>query len=294
MKKEKICGIYKITNKVNGKVYIGQSVDIYCRWCSHKNTMKNKNKKEYDYPLYRAFRKYGVINFNFEVIHICEESELNDLEIKYISQYNSCTLDEEGYGYNQNHGGNNNIREIKLSDETKQKIANKLKQSMLGENNPMYGKHHTKNTRKLISEARKNNETTRTRKIICDSIEFLNAPKCADYYKVNIHTMVGWLNKVNKMPQKFIDLKLHYKDSPNEIYDVIEKKTKGQHYASKKVVCNNVLFESVIELSEYYDIKVYKTRDWLRGKVKTPKPFIDMNLHYATQDEIEQYRSITV
>ena len=102
-KKEKICGIYKITNKVNDKVYIGQSVDIYKRWDAHINTSNDKNKKEYNYPLYSAFRKYGIENFDFEILEVCDKETLDDLEIKYIKEYNSCTLDKNGYGYNQNH-----------------------------------------------------------------------------------------------------------------------------------------------------------------------------------------------
>ena len=63
---EKICGIYKITNKVNGKVYIGQSRDIKRRWYEHR-----KVKGDYDrhsYPLYSAIEKYGIDNFEFEII----------------------------------------------------------------------------------------------------------------------------------------------------------------------------------------------------------------------------------
>ena len=50
---EKICGIYKITNLVNGKVYIGQSQDIYSRWKEHKYA---RNKREC-FALYGAFKK---------------------------------------------------------------------------------------------------------------------------------------------------------------------------------------------------------------------------------------------
>lgn len=45
-------GIYKITNNINNKCYIGQSRNIEKRWRDHKYS-------NLDYPLYRAFRKYG-------------------------------------------------------------------------------------------------------------------------------------------------------------------------------------------------------------------------------------------
>ena len=60
-------GIYKITNLINNKIYIGQSVDIKKRWATHKRQAFIKGK-EYDKYLYRAIRKYGIDNFSFEII----------------------------------------------------------------------------------------------------------------------------------------------------------------------------------------------------------------------------------
>ena len=60
-------GIYKITNTINNKVYIGQSIDIAKRWREHKRRAFVQNK-EYNKYLYNAFRKYGLENFSFEVI----------------------------------------------------------------------------------------------------------------------------------------------------------------------------------------------------------------------------------
>lgn len=95
---EKICGIYKITNLINGKVYIGQSRDIKRRWSSHRSDFL-KDKK--DYVLYRAFRKYGIENFSFEVIEKCSENELDEKEKFYIAEYDSFL----GDGYNMTLGG---------------------------------------------------------------------------------------------------------------------------------------------------------------------------------------------
>ena len=52
-------GIYKITNNINGKCYIGRAIDINRRWTVHKRRAFVQNK-EYDKYLYRAFRKYGI------------------------------------------------------------------------------------------------------------------------------------------------------------------------------------------------------------------------------------------
>lgn len=57
------CGIYKIENKLNGKVYIGQSINIEQRWREHKSRYLSIDEKEYNKPLYNAIRKYGLQKF---------------------------------------------------------------------------------------------------------------------------------------------------------------------------------------------------------------------------------------
>ena len=91
-------GIYKITNLINGKIYIGQSVDINKRWRQHKRNSQIKGR-EYDKYLYRAFRKYGLENFSFELLLECSPQELNEKEKYFINLYSSDTL-----GYNSQKG----------------------------------------------------------------------------------------------------------------------------------------------------------------------------------------------
>ena len=87
-------GIYKITNLINGKVYIGQSIHIEIRWKEHKYSNDAT-------PLHQAFNKYGIDNFKFEVVEECTIDELNELEIYYIQYFNSLVPN----GYNQQYGG---------------------------------------------------------------------------------------------------------------------------------------------------------------------------------------------
>ena len=95
--------IYKITNLVNGKVYIGQtSKTIEERFRHHKVDSNRKNKESYNYPLYRAFRKYGIDNFKIEEIEQCEIDNINEREIYWIEFYNSFNKEK---GYNQTLGG---------------------------------------------------------------------------------------------------------------------------------------------------------------------------------------------
>lgn len=88
-------GIYKITNRMNGKCYIGQSVDIKKRWVQHiGNTGRDSN------PMYLDFKKFGIDNFDFEVLEECKREELNAKEIYYIKFFDSYRN-----GYNLTTGG---------------------------------------------------------------------------------------------------------------------------------------------------------------------------------------------
>lgn len=89
-------GIYKITNNVNNKCYIGQSRDIEARWAKHLSAYKSSPEWE----LYRAFKKYGISSFSFEIIEECLIEELNEREIYWIAQYDSFNN-----GYNMTLGG---------------------------------------------------------------------------------------------------------------------------------------------------------------------------------------------
>lgn len=117
-----VIGIYKITNKVNGKCYIGQAVDIERRWRKHKSAYKNPQSPNYDYPLYRAMRKYGIENFTFETLEECEAKDLNDKEVFYIAKFN-CYED----GYNQTKGGDTHDHFLKLSQDDVVEIIHRLK-----------------------------------------------------------------------------------------------------------------------------------------------------------------------
>lgn len=93
-------GIYKIVNLVNKKVYVGQSRSIEKRWAAHKRAAYLVDAPSYEYPIYRAIRKYGIENFSFEIIELCPVADLNEKEKFWISHYNSFFE-----GYNSTVGG---------------------------------------------------------------------------------------------------------------------------------------------------------------------------------------------
>lgn len=101
----KICGIYKITNP-NGKIYIGQSINIHKRWLSYKGIRCKTQIK-----LLNSLKKYGVDNHKFEILQECLPEELNKLEKYYVDLYQTFNCDN---GLNLKDGGGNYV---KLSDE---------------------------------------------------------------------------------------------------------------------------------------------------------------------------------
>ena len=141
-----ICGIYVMRNLINGKVYIGQSVDIYNRLRVHEWNLKN-NCHINNY-LQKAFNKNGLENFKFEIIEQCPEEDLSNKEIYYIEKYrNTIQL------YNLTNGGDG-TRGHKHTEESKIKMRVARKGKCAGENNSFYGKTHSEDTRKKISLAR--------------------------------------------------------------------------------------------------------------------------------------------
>ena len=109
--------IYCYTNLVNGKKYIGQTINPQQRFAAHKSSAFNSKDPEYNSLIHRAFRKYGYENFEYEVLAEAESiEELNGLEIYFIAHYNSKIPN----GYNIATGGKNCSRSV--SDETKEKL----------------------------------------------------------------------------------------------------------------------------------------------------------------------------
>lgn len=217
---EKYGIIYIIRNKVNNKIYVGQTTNkkgfkgrYHCNLC--KNT--------HNIHLKRSIEKYGIENFEideeFDVAY--SEDELDKLEDMYIKIYD-C-IDN---GYNDKTGGSNGkpSEEIKRkisekakgrrrseeakqkiseghkgkhhSDETKQKIGEKHKGKIVskesrqkmsenhanvnGENNPFYGKHHSEETKIKLG-----------RKIICLTTGkiFNSLKEAGDYYNINSNNL---------------------------------------------------------------------------------------------------------
>lgn len=185
------CGIYKIENLINHKVYIGQSCNIEKRKEIHFIALeRNCHQNEY---LQRSYNKYGIENFSHEIIEECSEELLSEREIYWINYYdsynNGYNLTEGGYGIRGYHHNKdtrvrmsksqkdrvrtdeeiekirriiteyNTTRDYHHSEETKNKISNAVRKFheknpglYSGENSSFYGKHHTEEWKKNMSE----------------------------------------------------------------------------------------------------------------------------------------------
>jgi group I intron endonuclease len=131
--------IYKITNLINDKIYIG------------KQKSNNENYYGSGVLIKRAIKKYGIEKFKKDIIEECFDYDtLNQREIYWINFYKST---EKNIGYNITQGGefgdtltNNPNREAIIE---KMRAKAKLK---IGEKNNFYGKHHSDKTKKIIGE----------------------------------------------------------------------------------------------------------------------------------------------
>lgn len=240
MAREVICGIYKITNLVNGKIYIGQSKNIYKRWSEHKRP------RNYNCPLlYKAIKKYGIDNFSFEIQEICSEEELNEKEIYWIKYYNSCVFFENGFGYNCNEGGSEGKGYV-FSEETREKM----------------------------SEIKLEKGVWCSKPVICENIEFNSISDCAKYYGADKDSMSCWLNKKYGMPEFFVKNRLRYKDDD---FSYKERKIKRAR-RNVRICLDGKTFDSMRDCAKYLNTNTTMLGYWL--EVSMPKELYNRGLKY--------------
>lgn len=131
--------IYKITNKINGKCYIGQTTESMAkRWKRHIK------KTSHCTALKNAILKYGSENFTIEEISKAENlTQLNLLESEFIIKFNTLSPN----GYNMTSGGENPA----ATDD----VRKRLSELNSGENHPRFGKKHAVESKEKISQSLK-------------------------------------------------------------------------------------------------------------------------------------------
>lgn len=116
--------VYQITNKENGKFYIGSTCDLKRRLSEHFGELRRK--EHYSTELQNDYNIFGRDSFVVSILEECEVKSLRDREQYYIDKFNPVEN-----GYNQSTSA----------------YANNVPHPMYGENNPFYGKHHTEETK---------------------------------------------------------------------------------------------------------------------------------------------------
>lgn len=144
------CGIYLITNKINGHMYVGQSVNIENRFSQHRRCLDIDSL-----AIDRAINKYGWENFKTDIICELERDEelLDEMEKYYIWKYNTY---EDKSHYNLTPGGDFNPMRV---PEIRQKVT--------GENNGMYGKRHAQESRIKMSQMQRNKNNSGILNVSC-------------------------------------------------------------------------------------------------------------------------------
>lgn len=185
--------IYKITNDINDKVYIGQTSKQRAndRWSQHKTDSKNLRNDDHSI-LHLAMNKYGVEHFFFTIIEEVPTELLDEREIFWITEFN-CVRPN---GYNISSGGktprgiSSKFKGVPRTEEVKQKLRDswtkerkeeyserlsgsgnpmygkplseetkqKLSEALSGEKNPFYGMHHSKETKDRLSQSQTKNK----------------------------------------------------------------------------------------------------------------------------------------
>lgn len=136
--------IYKITNKLNGKIYIGQT-------CRSLEDRMSEHIRHRIIVVDKAIQKYGINNFTVEQIDVATDiDDLNQKERFWIQHYD-CMVPN---GYNQCAGGDNTVG-FQHRVESKRKMSIKKSVQYVGEGNPFFGKRHSDESRKKMSDARK-------------------------------------------------------------------------------------------------------------------------------------------
>jgi len=164
------CGIYCITNCVNGSKYVGMSKDILRRWCEHVTPKYLKKNTS----IARAFRKYGVAAFAWEILEECQIKELASREIFWIARMNPRYNRTSGGEGTVNHKVSKKVRML-LSVKGRQQWARmtiaqqdaRIKNNLTGRKNPHsqktkdllrdknLGKKHSEETKRKMSQSHK-------------------------------------------------------------------------------------------------------------------------------------------
>lgn len=220
-------GIYKITNKINNKSYIGQSGGLERRLSSHKKIAFNENHEQYNDDLYKDIRKYGIDNFDFKGL---ETVSLDKLEEKWIQ----AEIEKANALYNKNLNpySDSHASQRCLSNEQILEIVRLLKENKL--------------SNIKISKMFKCSSAT------IDNINNGTQYKLEEeFYPIRTYKHIGEKNHNSKYTDEEV-LNIRKEFERHTLKELFEKYCKGSNYKS---------FERMVTGRSYSHIPIYKKRE---------------------------------
>lgn len=293
--------IYKIINKVNGKIYIGQTMQKGGFDARYKRNLRKETDNDH---LRKSIDKYGIDNFEiikeFDIAY--SKDELNEKEKYWIKIYNSTN---EDYGYNKRHGGDGG----RHTDETKKKIgeANKgrvknaeererisknRKGKSKGKDHPNYGKELSIEAKQKISKANKGR---------------FSGEKHPNYGKKtpqHIKDIISKKNKGKKLTQDHINKiteantgRILNEETRRKISDANKGKCGFLSHASIPIICANTMeiFYSSNQAQEVYNIdsssilkccKGNRKSSGIHPETKIPMKWMYLNEFMTNRDKV--------
>lgn len=258
--------IYMIRNKINGKIYFGQTIEQKGfngrykggQWWKYSDNEHLKN----------SYDKYGLDNFEvikqFDVAH--SKEELDYLEDMYICLYDTIN---PKYGYNKKRGGSHG----KHTEEALQK-QRENQPKLYGENNPFYGKHHTDETKTKIAQANMGRQHTEESKR-----KMSESQKVAQLgHEVSEETRKK-ISKANSNPSEETRKKISDSKKGKSLTDEHKQKIKdnaprgSSHKRAKKVICveTGEIFDSASQAGEVHNVTRGMITLCCQGERKTVK-----------------------
>lgn len=278
---------------VNGKCYIGQTIKTFNERYNFSGSgaervlayleMRENKKHTYDVELYhndhllKAFRKYGVENFEVEIIDNAKNiEELNQKEIYWIEFYDSYNN-----GYNKCFGGGSTSGWVP-SSKTRALWSEMRKGVHTGVKNPNYGMKHSAETRLRMSVARsgkargKNSPVARS-VINLDTGEIFDTiTSAAEKYDIDASNIIECCKRTDRgkhgIRKKAAGFRWMYHDEFTTHGDIIGK-VKNEHYKQIINLDTNEVFEKITDASNKYKIDPSAITKVCKGKLKTAGGF---------------------
>lgn len=282
----KISGIYKITNKVNKKFYIGSSKDLKDRWSDHRKELRHNYHG--NPHLQSSWNKYGEESFIFEILEECESNDeiLFQTEQKWLDE-TKCYDKKIGYNICEKAGRPPLRSSASLSEETIKKMSEK----MSGENNPFFGKTHSEISLRKMRVPRGKNTSIPIQSIDIDTgetkeyeglyfLKELNIASNNVWYclKNPFSTYKGFFWKFKEPCEDFenIDYLSLVKENklPNKKRSIIEEKNRIKKVVGVSIKTGETIFYSSIFSTKKDGFQTSKISNCCSGKRNQHKGFI--------------------